>query len=79
MRIAFINNAKLDAEVLDGALIAIRNVSADNKLNLAGDEFFAGGRLAIVFGDINDGDPVVATLDFDSPGDRSRNALKGPQ
>ncbi|TPK17744.1 hypothetical protein [Mesorhizobium sp. B2-5-7] len=75
MRIAFFNNAKLEAEVLDGNLIDIRNLNSDRTANLAGSEPLIHGRLAIIFGDINDGDPVVADLNFDGPGDISRNAI----
>ncbi|RUV57356.1 hypothetical protein EOA64_26440 [Mesorhizobium sp. M1A.F.Ca.IN.022.02.1.1] len=75
MRIAYFDNAKLEAEVLDGNLLALRNLSSDGKLNLAGNDPLKGGRLAIVFDDYDGNAPLTATISFDSPGDISRNAI----
>ncbi|RUU02338.1 hypothetical protein EOD23_20025 [Mesorhizobium sp. USDA-HM6] len=76
MRIAYFNNAKLEAEVLNGKLIDICNLSSDGKLNLAGNDPLKGGRLAIVFEDYDGKAPLTATISFDSPGDRSRNSIE---
>jgi len=64
MRIAYFNNAKIEAECLDGKIIKLHNLSAREQRNLGGSEPFTNGRLAIVFGDF-DGDPIEATIDFD--------------
>lgn len=64
MRITYFNNAKLEAEILDGNLTKLHNLSARERRNLSGNEPFTNGRLAIVFGDY-DGNPIEATIDFD--------------
>lgn len=73
MRIAYFNNAKLEAETLDGQLISVRNLNSLDQRNHSDGILFKGGRLAIVF----DVDDVSASpsINFDSPGDLSRDSI----
>jgi hypothetical protein len=71
MRILYFRNAKLEAETLDGNLINVRNLNSPDQSNHSDKAMFKGGRLAIVF-DVDDGSP---SIDFDGPGDISRNAI----
>ncbi|WP_027153969.1 hypothetical protein [Mesorhizobium sp. WSM2561] len=73
MRIVYFRNAKLEAELLDNAIVSVRNLNSPGHGNLSDDILFHGGRLAIVF-DVDDASDNPS-IDFDSPGDRSRNAI----
>lgn len=65
MRIAYFHNAKLEAEVLDGNLTKLHNLSERERHNLCGDEPFTNGRLAIVFDDFDGDRQIIATIDLD--------------
>ncbi|MER9312039.1 hypothetical protein NKI51_22410 [Mesorhizobium australicum] len=71
MNVIYFNNAKLEAETLDGQLISIRNLNSPDQRNHSDRMVFKGGRLAIVF----DVDHASPSIDFDGPGDISRNAI----
>ncbi|MER9854539.1 hypothetical protein [Mesorhizobium sp. M0113] len=75
MNIIYFNNAKLEAETLDGQLISIRNLTSPDQSNHSDRIMFKGGRLAIVF-DVDDASP---SIDFDCPGDISRNAINAKE
>lgn len=71
MRIMYFQNARLEAETLDGNIISVRNINSPDERNHSDRAMFKGGRLAIVF-DVDDASP---SIDFDGPGDISRNAI----
>ncbi|MGX5828700.1 hypothetical protein [Mesorhizobium sp. 43Arga] len=74
MRVIYIRNGKVEAELLDNAIVSVRNLNSPGHGNLSDDVLFHGGRLAIVF-DVDDA-TANPSIDFDSPGDRSRNAIE---
>lgn len=66
MQILFFKNAKLKAEVIDGEVIELFNLSGREQRNLSGHEPFPNGimpRLALVYD--YDGDGTEPTIDFD--------------
>ncbi|MEI9421505.1 hypothetical protein O7A70_10035 [Mesorhizobium sp. Cs1299R1N1] len=73
MNIVFFRNAKLEAETLDGRLINLCNLNSPGKSNLSDSMPLERGRLAIVF-DVDD-PSVNPSIDFDGPGDLSRNSI----
>ncbi|TGU93050.1 hypothetical protein EN794_031765 [Mesorhizobium sp. M00.F.Ca.ET.151.01.1.1] len=73
MQIVYLRNAKLEAETLDGAIVNLRNLSAPDHSNLSDSLPFERGRLAIVF-DVDDSS-ASPSIDFASPGDRTRNSI----
>jgi len=77
MQMIFVRNGKFTAETLDGVIVSVQNGNSPDHGNLSDDLLFQGGRLAIVFG-VDDAS-AKPSMDFDSPGDRSRGAvnLKG--
>ncbi|TIT36016.1 MAG: hypothetical protein E5W65_10900 [Mesorhizobium sp.] len=77
MNIVYFNNAKLEAETLDGAIVNIRNLNSPDPRNHSDRIMFRGGRLAIVFG-VEDAS-ASPSIDFDGPGDISRNSIEGKE
>ncbi|RWL81149.1 MAG: hypothetical protein EOR69_18720 [Mesorhizobium sp.] len=73
MQIVYLRNAKLEAEMLDGAIINLRNLNSPDHGNLSDSMPFERGRLAIVF-DVDDAN-ALPSVDFDGPGDISRNSI----
>jgi hypothetical protein len=73
MQILYVRNGKFEAEALDGEIVNVRNLNSPDHGNLSDDMLFHGGRLAIVFG-VDDGS-AKPSMDWDGPGDISRNSI----
>lgn len=72
MQIVYLRNAKLEAETLDGAIVNLRNLNSPDHGNLSDSLPFERGRLAFVF-DVDDSS-ASPSVDFDGPGDITRNS-----